>query len=180
MFGRSVASAGDVNGDGYGDVLVGAYLYDNGSTNEGRAYLYLGSPYGLPSSASWTAESDQANATFGVSVASAGDVNGDGYGDMVVGAHFYTNGSSAEGRAFVYLGGCGDDPAAEFTFYADADGDGYGDSATSITASSPPAGYVADSTDCDDTSAAISPGAVETRCPSTWRSARAATRACPS
>ena len=103
-FGYSVASAGDVNGDGYGDVVVGAYLYDNGSTNEGRVNVYLGSASGLSTSASWTAESDQAQAYFGRSVASAGDVNGDGYGDVVVGAHAYDNGEGDEGRVYVYLG----------------------------------------------------------------------------
>src|SRR5262245_21785137 len=75
-FGWSVASAGDVNGDGYGDVVVGAYLYDNGSEDEGRAYLYLGSMTGLGTIAAWTAESDQPATRFGSSVASAGDVNG--------------------------------------------------------------------------------------------------------
>src|SRR5262249_39764103 len=103
-FGSAVASAGDVNGDGYGDVIVGAYQYDNGETNEGRAYVYLGSASGLSATAAWTAESDQASADFGYSVASAGDVNGDGYGDVIVGAYQYANGETAEGRAYVYLG----------------------------------------------------------------------------
>src|SRR5437016_3992559 len=43
QFGYSVASAGDVNGDGFNDVIVGARAYDNGESNEGRAYVYLGS-----------------------------------------------------------------------------------------------------------------------------------------
>ena len=55
----------------------------------------------------WTAESDQAGASFGYSVATAGDVNGDGYSDVVVGASFYDNGESDEGRAFVYYGNGG-------------------------------------------------------------------------
>ena len=37
-----MGTAGDVNGDGYADVIVGAPLYDNGETNEGRAYVYFG------------------------------------------------------------------------------------------------------------------------------------------
>src|SRR5438128_1531966 len=94
-FGCSVASAGDVNGDGYDDVLVGATGYDDGSVEEGRAYLYLGSAKGLETTAAWTAESDQDNATFGISVSSAGDVNGDGYDDVVVGADFYDDGEIA-------------------------------------------------------------------------------------
>jgi len=103
-FGRSVASAGDVNGDGYSDVIVGARRYDNGQTNEGRAYVYHGSSTGLANTAAWTAESDQTSAYFGLSVASAGDVNGDGYSDVIVGAFCYDNGESNEGRAFVYHG----------------------------------------------------------------------------
>ncbi len=47
------------------------------------------------------------------------------------------------------------------TWYADADGDGFGDADTSVTACAPPSGYGTDATDCDDTSAAVYPGAVE-------------------
>ena len=103
-FGYSVSSAGDVDNDGYDDVLVGAYVYDNGQTDEGRAYLYLGSASGLSASPSWTAESDQASAYFGSSVSSAGDVNSDGYDDILVAALFYSNGESLEGRVYLYLG----------------------------------------------------------------------------
>ncbi|NOZ78472.1 MAG: hypothetical protein GXP48_04685, partial [Acidobacteria bacterium] len=103
-FGSSVSSAGDVNGDGYVDVIVGATHYDNGETDEGRAYVFLGSATGLSTTAAWTAESDQANARFGSSVSSAGDVNGDGYADVIVGALYYNGGEEYEGRAYVYHG----------------------------------------------------------------------------
>ena len=52
-FGGSVAGAGDVNGDGFEDVVVGAILYDNGLSDEGRAYLYLGSAVGLSAQPAW-------------------------------------------------------------------------------------------------------------------------------
>jgi hypothetical protein len=104
LFGWSVATAGDVNGDGFSDVIVGAYAYDNGQINEGRAYVYLGSAAGLATAAAWTAERDQASAQFGISVATAGDVNNDGFSDVIIGANQYTNGENGEGRAFVYLG----------------------------------------------------------------------------
>ncbi|HWP32679.1 MAG TPA: integrin alpha, partial [Solirubrobacterales bacterium] len=103
-FGFSVATAGDVNGDGFSDVIVGAELFDNGETNEGRAFVYHGSATGLAASPAWTAESNQAGAGFGRSVATAGDVNGDGFSDVIVGASLYDNGQNDEGRAFVYYG----------------------------------------------------------------------------
>ena len=74
-FGRSVATAGDVNGDGYSDVIVGDLGYNNGQTGEGRAFVYYGSASSLSAVAFWTAESNQASAAFGYSVSAAGDVN---------------------------------------------------------------------------------------------------------
>jgi hypothetical protein len=142
-FGTAVGSAGDVNGDGYSDVIVGALYYDNGQTNEGRAYVYLGSPAGLATSAAWIAESDQAETHFGISVGAAGDVNGDGFSDVIVGAPFYSNGQTNEGRAYVYLGSpsglatsaawtAESDQVASFFGFSvgtagDVDGDGFSD-----------------------------------------------------
>ncbi len=107
FFGMSVAIAGDVNGDGYADLVVGAPYYSNPSIDEGRAYVYYGSGSGLSSTNYWTAESNQENAIFGWSVSTAGDVNGDGYADLIVGAPYYDNGSNDEGRVFVYHGSPG-------------------------------------------------------------------------
>jgi hypothetical protein len=103
-FGCSVGTAGDVNGDGYSDIIVGAYGYDNGETNEGMAFVYTGSASGLSDTAAWTAEGNQDSAYFGCSVGTAGDVNGDGYSDIIVGAYVYDNGETNEGMAFVYTG----------------------------------------------------------------------------
>src|SRR6266542_4336313 len=86
-FGTSVASAGDVNGDGYDDVVVGAPLYGPG--DPGAAFLFLGSATGPSTAPDWAVWPHQAYASFGTSVASAGDVNGDGYDDVVIGAPFY-------------------------------------------------------------------------------------------
>jgi hypothetical protein len=102
--GFSVATAGDVNGDGYADVLIAAPLYDNGQNDEGRAYVYLGSTSGLVTTSPWMVESDQPGAQLGRSAATAGDVNGDGYADVVLGSPYNYNGQTDEGRAFLYLG----------------------------------------------------------------------------
>jgi hypothetical protein len=108
FLGWSVASAGDVNGDGYSDVIVSSLFYDNGQTDEGAAFVFLGSASGVadgnPASAHAQLESDQASAQWGFSVASAGDVNGDGYADVIVGANSFDNGQTNEGAAFVFLG----------------------------------------------------------------------------
>ena len=92
-----------MDGDGYGDLAVGARFYDDGEADEGRVYLFSGSASGLASSASWTAEGNQLNASLGSSVSSAGDVNGDGFSDIVVGASSFDDGESDEGQAFLYL-----------------------------------------------------------------------------
>ncbi len=104
FFGCSVASAGDVNGDGFSDVLIGAYGFDNGESGEGRAFVYHGSASGLSSVPNWSAEVNQADAHFGWSVSSAGDVNGDGFSDVIIGAYKYDNGETDEGRVYVYHG----------------------------------------------------------------------------
>jgi hypothetical protein len=108
LFGLSVAGAGDVNGDGYDDAIVGAPFYDAGEDNEGVAFVFLGSASGIadggPATAAARLESDQQDADMGFSVAGAGDVNGDGYGDVIVGADEYDAGEAGEGAAFVFLG----------------------------------------------------------------------------
>jgi FG-GAP repeat protein len=128
QFGRSVSTAGDVNRDGYSDVIVGAPSYSNGESGEGRAYVYLGSSTGLSATPVWTAESDQASAAFGASVSTAGDVNGDGYADVIVGANLFDNGQSDEGRAFLYLGrSTGLNATPSWTAESDQPGARFGD-----------------------------------------------------
>ncbi|SDG90059.1 Por secretion system C-terminal sorting domain-containing protein [Dyadobacter soli] len=104
FFGISVSAAGDVNGDGYDDLLVGATGFNNGQTGEGGVFLYLGSASGINTNSTATLEMDQAGAGFGFPVSSAGDVNGDGFADVVVGATQYDNGETDEGAAFVFHG----------------------------------------------------------------------------
>jgi len=104
LMGYSVTGSGDVNGDGYSDVIVGAYIYDNGQADEGAAFIYHGSAIGINTTAAAMVESNQANAYMGRAVAGAGDVNGDGYSDVIAGAFQYDNGENNEGAAFIYHG----------------------------------------------------------------------------
>src|SRR6185503_13117360 len=107
QFGAAVAAGGDVNGDGYADVLVGAPSYDDASTDDGRAYVFLGSPSGLATTPAWIGHGTVAGATFGGAVGTAGDVNGDGYADFLVGAPRDGTTEPFEGRAFLFLGSPG-------------------------------------------------------------------------
>jgi hypothetical protein len=133
-FGSSVSTAGDVNGDGYADVIVGAYGYQS---SRGHAYVFLGGP-GADAVADLTLTGEAAGHYFGTSVGTAGDVNGDGYADVIVGANGYDGG---RGRAYVYHGGPGADALADLTLTGgstssfgtsvgtagDVNGDGYAD-----------------------------------------------------
>lgn len=123
QFGWSVATVGDVNGDGYSDLAVGAPMFDNGAADEGTVFIYHGGPSGPSSTASWTDEGDQVGAHYGHAVAGAGDVNGDGYSDVIIGAPDHDNGQLDEGMAIVHhgsAGGLATTPA--WTFEGDQDG----------------------------------------------------------
>ncbi len=102
--GYAVAAAGDVNGDGRADVIVGEPYYGTAKAQEGQAYIYYGALAGPSTMPAWTRVGGQASAWFGNAVASAGDVNGDGYDDVLVGAPGYQHTLSDEGRVDLYYG----------------------------------------------------------------------------
>jgi hypothetical protein len=131
-YGHSVATAGDVNGDGFADVAVGALQYSGTENEEGKVYVYHGHTLGVAPTAAWTFESNQAQAHLGVSVATAGDVNGDGYADVIMGADGYDDSHTDEGRSWVFLGSSsGLSPTPAWTYDCEQDGCGFGRDVTS-------------------------------------------------
>ncbi len=105
-FGFSIATAGDVDGDGYNDILVGAPGHDGGQADQGRAFLYRGGPGGPQSTPAWQWSPGAVGARAGESVAPAGDVNGDGYHDVIVGAPRLDEGTDVDaGAAYLFFGG---------------------------------------------------------------------------
>lgn len=135
QFGNMVDSAGDVNGDGYDDIVVSAPGTFDGSVG-GSVHVYHGGPDGLDTTPSFRAVGEEGSSRFGNSVSAAGDMNGDGFDDLVVSA------GDAE-RIYYYLGtegGLASTPSAElqgeeydFIFgqgidqLGDVNGDGYDD-----------------------------------------------------
>jgi hypothetical protein len=112
-FGRFVRGIGDVNDDNFDDVLVGAFLYDGGVTDQGAVFVYYGSASGpnlgvagTVANADWMAVGGQQDSRFGYGGADGvGDVNADGIDDLAVGAYAYDNPETSEGAVFVWYGG---------------------------------------------------------------------------
>jgi hypothetical protein len=118
-FGYSVSSAGDVNNDGYDDVIVGAITY---SSNTGRVYIYYGgSDMDNVADVIMTGEARSDN--FGISIAGIGDVNGDGFDDVIAGAKDF---SSSKGRSYIFYGGSPMDNVADVIMTGRAKDDSFG------------------------------------------------------
>ncbi len=151
--GYSVSNAGDVDGDGLDDLLIGAHANDDGGSNTGKAYLVLGASLGADTvidlaDADYAFLGEEDVDYAGQSVASAGDVDGDGLDDFLVGALYNNDGGPDAGKAYLVLGAslgadteidlsdadyafigeAGDDRAGIFLSSAgDVDGDGLDD-----------------------------------------------------
>ena len=106
-FGSILVRAGDVNGDGFDDLLIGAPFFEaDGSPYAGKVYLFLGGPNGLEETAAWTYTGDRDHPVayyLGTPLAAV-DVNGDGYSDVVIGIENYSGGVTDQGEVLVFLG----------------------------------------------------------------------------
>jgi len=113
LLGNALACAGDFNGDGLDDVIVGAYWNGRAGPMAGASYIFFGSispaPEVLASGADLILVGEQPEDQFGASVAGCGDINSDGFDDVIVGAPLFDRGRREGnfdgGKAYVFLGG---------------------------------------------------------------------------
>ena len=111
--GRSVGNAGDVNGDGLDDLIVGAYRSNLGDTNAGASYVVFGQASGTPielsdlgvaTSNGFKIIGDAVDDNAGLSVSGAGDLNGDGFADLIIGAPVSSPNGTWSGSSYVVYG----------------------------------------------------------------------------
>ena len=127
--------AGDVNGDGFDDIIVGNRYNDTTNTDMGAAYLYYGSSAGFVESTrvTWLGNPTVYSASsayhydyFGYDVAGLGDINGDGYDDVAVSAPYHDSNGADAGKVYIYLGSAnGISATADYSRYG-SDSDYFG------------------------------------------------------
>lgn len=145
--GYDLANVGDLDGNGTDEILTGAYYNSDGTYKSGSAYFFTG-PTSAVSSATdaslLTVTGDYTYSYFGQGVANLGDVDGDGYDDMAIGAGGYDDNGSQSGRVLFLSGDLASMQwiyGADYYDYVgrydtlstlgDLDGDGYDDWAMS-------------------------------------------------
>lgn len=153
LSGYSVSNVGDVDGDGLSDILIGAQYNDDGGSLAGKSYLVLGSSLGSSSTidlstADYTFIGENAGDYSGFSVSSAGDVDGDGLSDILIGSYGSDDGGFQAGKSYLIKGSnlgstseislstadysfvgenAGDKAGVTLSFNGDVDGDGLDD-----------------------------------------------------
>lgn len=118
-FGFAVSDAGDVDADGFGDVIVGAPEDDNTGANSGSATIYSG----LTGEVIRVLNGNSGSEQFGWSVGAAGDVNEDGFADVIVGARLDDDNGANSGSVRVFSGL---DGSVLHSWVGDAPGDNLG------------------------------------------------------
>jgi hypothetical protein len=166
LLGSSIARPADFDNDGHADLLVGAERGDGLRTQSGAAWVVHGPLLGLDHVVSPNAGQIQGETGLsfaGASVASFGDLNGDGFSDALVGAwRADVTGATRAGKVGLVFGG--HDVADLRSWHADTDGDGYGDATAAVLACAAPDDHVADALDCNDSDDRVHPYAPEASC----------------
>lgn len=132
--GRSVSNAGDVNGDGLDDLIIGAHRSNLSDTDAGASYVVFGQASGAPvelsnllaaGSTGFVISGGAADENAGLSVSGAGDLNGDGFADLVIGAPVASPNGTWSGASYVVYGKTDTDPVDLSTIATDGDTGGF-------------------------------------------------------
>jgi hypothetical protein len=108
--GRSVSGAGDIDQDGLDDIIIGAPLNDINGTNDGSAYVIFGEQLAARGGdlnldqSDWVVLGQEDHDLLGGTIASAGDVDGDGLEDLLIGSHENDTNGDRSGEVYLVLG----------------------------------------------------------------------------